>query len=169
MTNIRDSISRQVSACPDERSRITLLPTAVRLTHGGVCDAGVLLQEERRVGDLALLGRGDRRLVVREVHGRDAGLGGRDDGRELAEVDVAERQVAGCAEAFRELVLENGVAGVGVGFVGLGLRAAAVGEDERGEGHEREAEEREFVHVGLLWVWVDVESGRAKKWKSGKG
>lgn len=45
MTNIRDSISRQVSACPDERSRITLLPTAVRLTHGGVCDAGVLLQD----------------------------------------------------------------------------------------------------------------------------
>ena len=35
-------------------------------------------------------------------------------------------------------------------------------EDERGEGDEREADEREFVHLGVLWFWVEVRGERSE-------
>ena len=45
-TRLMDTTSVRTSAFQDERSRISLLPTAVKLTRGRVYDAGLLLQDE---------------------------------------------------------------------------------------------------------------------------
>ena len=45
MTRILDLFSLRTSAYQDERSRLSLLPTAVKLTHGKVSGAELLLQD----------------------------------------------------------------------------------------------------------------------------